>query len=65
LLGCDAHHVARHYKRNRRHRTFDDWGFVGLWATEGITYPEPPATTGRTLALGDDWAAVLHRVMRR
>lgn len=64
LLGCDAREVARHYKRNRKSRTFDDWGFVGLWATEGITYPAPPATTGRTLALGDDWSAVLHRVMR-
>ncbi len=65
LLGCDARDVARHYKRNRRSRTFDDWGFVGLWATEGITYPEPSATIGATLALGDDWASVLHRVMRR
>ena len=65
LLGCDARDVARHYKRNRRSRTFDDWGFVGLWATEGITYPEPSATTGATLTLGDDWASVLHRVMRR
>ncbi|MEO5664435.1 MAG: hypothetical protein ABIR39_14235 [Nocardioides sp.] len=65
LLGCDARDVARHYKRNRRSRTFDDWGFVALWATEGITYPEPSATIGVTLALGDDWASVLHRVMRR
>lgn len=65
LLACDARDVARHYKRNRRRRTFDDWGFVELWATEGITYPEPSATTGATLALGDDWASVLHRVMRR
>lgn len=65
LLGCDARDVARHYKRNRRSRTFDDWGFVELWATEGITYPEPSAEIGATLALGDDWASVLHRVMRR
>ena len=28
LLGCDARAVARHYRRNRKSRTFDDWDFV-------------------------------------
>lgn len=62
LLGCDAREIARHYKRNRRSRTFDDWGFVGLWATEGITYPGPPMTVATTLVLGEDWFTILRRL---
>lgn len=63
LLGCDSRDVARHYRRNRRGRTFSDWGFVELWADEGITYPEPSnSELGATLALGDDWANVLQRL---
>lgn len=65
LLGCDAREVARHYKRNRRGRTFDDWGFVDLWATEGITYPGPAVTAGATLVLGEDWFNILHRLLHR
>jgi hypothetical protein len=61
LLGCDARAVARHYKRNRRRRTFDDWDFVELWATEGITYA-PPAPVSETLILGEDWSRILFRV---
>ena len=62
LLGCSARDVARHYRRNRRDRTFDDWGFVALWADQGITYPDPAAAV-TTFALGEDWFDVLHRVL--
>jgi hypothetical protein len=61
LLGCNARGVARHYRRNRKSRTFDDWGFVDLWATEGITYANPPAPIAATFALGEDWFDVLNR----
>ena len=62
LLDCDAREVARHYKRNRRRRTFDDWGFVDLWASEGIAYPGPAVTVGVSLVLAEDWFNVLHRL---
>jgi hypothetical protein len=64
LLGCHARDVARHYRRNRRDRTFDDWGFVALWADEGITYPDVPSGAHTTFALGEDWFDVLNRVLR-
>ena len=63
LLGCDAREIARHFERNRSSRTFDDWGFVDLWATEGITYPEPAMTVAASLVLGEDWFNVLHRLL--
>jgi hypothetical protein len=65
LLGRNARDVARHYLRNRRSRTFDDWGFVDLWASEGITYANPPAPIAATFALGEDWFDVLTRVNGR
>lgn len=65
LLGCSPRDVARHYRRNRRGRTFDDWGFVSLWADEGITYPDPPAGVATTFVLGEDWFDMLQRVLPR
>ncbi len=64
LLGCNPRDVARHYRRNRRDGTFDDWGFVPLWADEGITYPESRTAVATTFVLGDDWFDVLQRVLR-
>jgi hypothetical protein len=64
LLGCSTRDIARHYRRNRRSRTFDDWGFVALWADQGIPWPGAPTGLGRTFALGEDWFDVLQRVLR-
>jgi hypothetical protein len=41
VMGAKAREVARHYRRNRKSHLFDEWAYVDLWATLGITYPHP------------------------
>lgn len=58
-VGSSARGIARHYRRNRRSRSFDEWNFVELWAAFGILYPVDKLSVAATLALPDRWERAL------
>lgn len=60
-VGGSAREIARHYRRNRRSRSFDEWSFVALWAGLGILYPGEMLRVAAALALPDRWDRVLRR----
>jgi len=55
VLGGSARDVARHYRRNRRAWSYDDWDFVELWRECGITYPEADAPVELVAELDPGW----------
>lgn len=58
-VGGSARGIARHYRRNRRARTFKDWNFTELWAELGIEYPVEVIPVAKTLLLPDNWPHAL------
>jgi hypothetical protein len=54
-LGSSAREIARHYRRNRRSRSFDEWDFTKLWEDFGILYPVGELPVAATLLLPDRW----------
>ena len=58
-VGSSARGIARHYRRNRRSRSFDEWNFTELWADFGILYPVDELSVAATLALPDRWERAL------
>jgi hypothetical protein len=58
-VGSSAREIARHYRRNRLSRSFDDWNFVELWADFGILYPVGKLPVAATLSLPDGWDRAL------
>jgi hypothetical protein len=58
-VGGRSHDVARHYRRNRRRRSFDDWGFADLWEDVGIFYPVSRIAAAAILVLPERWENAL------
>lgn len=55
VLGANEKEIARHYRRNRGARNYDDWAFVDLWTVLGITYPVGEVAVAHTLTLSKGW----------
>lgn len=45
--GGSAREIARHYRRNRRSRSFDEWGFIKIWEKLDIEFPPRPSPSRR------------------